>query len=155
MAVPNWTADCAPPEFLAGCRIEGLDDIVLGRSEQHAGVRARWTPIERLRVEGTGHTGVKHAIEVHRPGFLPGQRRNDKIAASTVVTMVCQNRVLFGDGRDWRDCECKRSRHQSNTCSHRNRRLRSLWRLTTQRCRGYLSKILNKPSIPNLPDVVW
>jgi hypothetical protein len=55
------------------------------------GVRAGRMPVERLGVEGSGDMGVKHTIKVHRPGFLPGKGRNDKIAASTAVTAISQN----------------------------------------------------------------
>lgn len=64
----NRTPDHALPYFVAGYRIEGMNDVILRRhNNQHPVVRARRAPIERLGVEGAVKTGLEHPIRRGAP----------------------------------------------------------------------------------------
>lgn len=93
----HGTADRAPPQFLAGHRVERLNDIVLRCYKQCPGVRSGRTPVQGLGIHRACDTGVESAIRLERLCFLLRQRWNDILAASAAVMVIGQNRAVLSD----------------------------------------------------------
>src|SRR6185312_2844278 len=86
--------------------------------------RPRWVNVKRLGIKRAGNMGVERAIEMHRAGLLPGQRRNDEVAASTGAAVIGQDRAVSSRRAEWKHRKSSRHYQRQETGTQPN--LRSL-----------------------------